>query len=117
MKITAPEEFGFSPDRLKRIDTVMQRYVDQKTLAGIVTLVARRGAVFHFEKFGYQDIETRKPMELDTILRIYSMTKPITSVALMMLFEHGLVRLTDPVTKFIPEFSKVKVFVLVTWLR
>jgi CubicO group peptidase (beta-lactamase class C family) len=111
MRIAAPEEFGFSPDRLKRIDTVMQRYVDQKTLAGLVTLVARRGAVVHFERFGYQDIETRKPMELDTIFRIYSMTKPITSVALMMLFEHGLVRLTDPVTKFIPEFSKVKVFV------
>ncbi|MDH4138691.1 MAG: beta-lactamase family protein [Anaerolineae bacterium] len=111
MKITAPEEFGFSPDRLKRIDAVMQRYVDQKTLAGIVTLVARRGGVVHFEKFGYQDVETSKPMELDTIFRIYSMTKPITSVALMMLFEHGLVRLTDPVTKFIPEFKKVKVFV------
>ena len=111
MKTAAPEEFGFSPDRLKRIDTVMQRYVDQRTLAGIVTLVARRGAVVHFEKFGYQDVETRKPMELDTIFRIYSMTKPITSVALMMLFEHGLVRLTDPVTKFIPEFSKLKVFV------
>ncbi|NIO71970.1 MAG: serine hydrolase [Anaerolineae bacterium] len=111
MKTSAPEEFGFSPDRLKRIDAVMQRYVDQRTLAGIVTLVARRGGVVHFEKFGYQDIETRKPMELDTIFRIYSMTKPITSVALMMLFEHGLVRLTDPVTKFIPEFKKVKVFV------
>jgi CubicO group peptidase (beta-lactamase class C family) len=111
MKITAPEEFGFSPDRLKRIDAVMQRYVDQRTLAGIVTLVARRGGVVHFEKFGYQDIETREPMELYTIFRIYSMTKPITSVALMMLFEQDLVRLTDPVTKFIPEFSKVKVFV------
>ena len=111
MKITAPEEFGFSPDRLKRIDAVMQRYVDQRTLAGIVTLVARRSGIAHFEKFGFQDIETRKPMELDTIFRIYSMTKPITSVALMMLFEHGLVRLTDPVTKFIPEFKKVKVFV------
>jgi CubicO group peptidase (beta-lactamase class C family) len=111
MKTSAPEEFGFSPDRLKRIGTVMQRYVDQRTLAGIVTLVARRGGVVHFEKFGYQDIETSKPMELDTIFRIYSMTKPITSVALMMLFEHGLVRLTDPVTKFIPEFSKLKIFV------
>jgi len=111
MKITAPEEFGFSPDRLKRIDAVMQRYVDQKTLAGIVTLVARRGGIVHFEKFGFQDIETLKSMELDTIFRIYSMTKPITSVALMMLFEHCLIRLTDPVTKFIPEFKKVKVLV------
>lgn len=111
MRITAPEEFGFSPKRLKRIATAMQRYVDQKKLAGIVTLVARRGQVVHFEKFGYQAIETSKPMELDTIFRIYSMTKPITSVALMMLFERGLVRLTDPVAKFIPEFGKVKVLV------
>jgi len=111
MKIAAPEELGFSPDRLKRIDTVMQRYVHQRTLAGIVTLVARHGSVIHFEKFGMQDIEANKPVELDTIFRIYSMTKPITSVALMMLFEHGLVRLTDPVTKFMPGFNKVKVFI------
>jgi CubicO group peptidase (beta-lactamase class C family) len=111
MKTSAPEKYGFSPNRLKRIDTAMQRYVDQKLLAGIVTLVARRGRVLHFEKCGYQDLKTSKPMALDTIFRIYSMTKPITSVALMMLFEHGLVRLTDPVTKFIPEFKKVRVFV------
>jgi CubicO group peptidase (beta-lactamase class C family) len=111
MKKSTPEELGFSANRLKRIDTAMQRYVDQKTLAGLVTLVARRGGVVHFEKSGYQDIETREPMELDTIFRIYSMTKPITSVALMMLFEHCLIRLTDPVTKFIPEFKKVKVLV------
>jgi CubicO group peptidase (beta-lactamase class C family) len=111
MKTAAPEELGFSPDRLERIHTVMQRYVDQRTLAGMVTLVARHGSVIHFEKFGMQDIEANKPMELDTIFRIYSMTKPITSVALMMLFEHGLVRLTDPVTKFMPGFNKVKVFI------
>ena len=111
MRTSAPEEFGFSPDRLKRIGTVMQRYVDQKTLAGIVTLVARRGSVVHFEKFGVQDIKANKPMELDTIFRIYSMTKPITSVALMMLYEHGLFHLNDPVSKFIPEFKKVKVWV------
>jgi CubicO group peptidase (beta-lactamase class C family) len=110
MALTPPEKVGFSADRLKRIDTVMQRYVNERKLAGIVTLVARHGSVVHFQKFGYQDIETGRPMELDTIFRIYSMTKPITSVALMMLFEHGLVRLTDPVAKFIPEFGKVKVF-------
>ena len=111
MNTVTPEEVGFSASRLSRIGAAMQRYVDQKTLAGIVTLAARRGRVVHFEKFGYQDIATNKPMELDTIFRIYSMTKPITSVALMMLFEQGLVRLTDPVTKFIPEFGKVKVLV------
>jgi len=111
MNTVTPEEEGFSPERLKRIDAAMQRYVDQKKLAGIVTLVARRSRVVHFERFGYQDLATSRPMELDTIFRIYSMTKPITSVALMMLFEQGLVRLTDPVTKFIPEFGKVKVLV------
>ena len=111
MNIVTPEEVGFSASRLSRIGVAMQRYVDQKKLAGMVTLVARRGKLVHFEKFGYQDIETSRPMELDTIFRIYSMTKPITSVALMMLFEQGLVRLTDPVTKFIPEFGKVKVLV------
>jgi CubicO group peptidase (beta-lactamase class C family) len=111
VKTSTQEKVGFSATRLKRIGTVMQRYVDQKTLAGIVTLVACCGSVVHLEKFGYQDIETSKPVGLDTIFRIYSMTKPITSVALMMLFEHGLVRLTDPVTKFIPDFKKVKVFV------
>jgi CubicO group peptidase (beta-lactamase class C family) len=111
MKMSDPDQVGFSANRLKRIDTAMQRYVDQKKLAGIVTLVARRGSVVHFEKFGHQDLATSKPIELDTIFRIYSMTKPITSVALMMLYERALFHLTDPVSKFIPEFKKVKVFV------
>jgi CubicO group peptidase (beta-lactamase class C family) len=111
MKITVPEELGLSSERLERIDTAMQRYIDQELVAGIVTLVARRGSVVHLEKLGMQDIETSKPMELDTIFRIYSMTKPITSVALMMLFEQGLVRLADPVSKYIPKFKKVKVWV------
>lgn len=110
MQISTPEELGFSSDRLGRIGVVMQRYVDEGKLAGIVTLVARRGRVVHFEKFGYQDLETGQPMRLDTIFRIYSMTKPITSVALMMLYEQGLFHLTDPVTKFLPEFEKVRVW-------
>jgi CubicO group peptidase (beta-lactamase class C family) len=111
LKTSVPEELGFSSERLKRIDPVMQRYINDKKAAGMVTLVARRGRLIHFEKFGVQDTETGKPMALDTIFRIYSMTKPITSVALMMLFEQGLVRLADPVSKFIPEFKKVKVWV------
>lgn len=89
----------------------MQRYIDQRKLAGIATLVARRGRVVHFERFGLQDIEANEPIQLDTIFRIYSMTKPITSVALMMLYEQGLFHLTDPVSKFIPGFKKVKVLV------
>lgn len=110
MRIDGAEDFGFSPERLERIGTAMQRYVDEKKLAGMVTLVARRGAVVQFEEFGLQDIQTGMPMELDTIFRIYSMTKPITSVALMMLYEHGLFHLNDPVTRFLPEFKKVKVW-------
>jgi len=109
MKMRAPEEVGFSPERLERIGTVMQRYVDEAKLAGMVTLVARRGGVVHFEKFGFQDLQTGAPMERDTIFRIYSMTKPITCVALMMLYEHGLFHLNDPVARFLPEFEKVKV--------
>jgi CubicO group peptidase (beta-lactamase class C family) len=109
MKTTAPEEVGFSSSRLGRIGEVMQRHVDQGKLAGIITLVARHGKVVHLERFGMMDLEAGKPMQFDTILRIYSMTKPITSVALMMLLEQGLVRLTDPVTRFIPAIGEVKV--------
>jgi len=87
----------------------MEDYVGQGKLAGLVTLVARHGAVVHRERFGMMDLEASKPMQLDTIFRIYSMTKPLTSVALMMLFEQGLVRLKDPVAKWIPAFGKVKV--------
>ncbi len=111
MKTVAPEKVGFSSARLSRIDRVMQGYVDRNELAGLVTLVARRGEVVHLQHYGMMDLESAKPMETDTIFRIYSMTKPITTVALMMLFEQGLVRLTDPVTRFIPEFKTVKVWV------
>jgi CubicO group peptidase (beta-lactamase class C family) len=109
MKTTDPETVGFSTQRLSRIDNLMNRYVDSGKLAGAVTCLARRGHVVHFGKFGYQDIESKTPMEVDTIFRIYSMTKPVTSVALMMLFERGLVRLEDHVTRFIPDFKKLKV--------
>jgi CubicO group peptidase (beta-lactamase class C family) len=87
----------------------MQRYVDDKKLAGAVTLVARRGQVVHFEKFGMADIRGKKPMQLDSIFRIYSMTKPITSTAVLMLFEEGNFRLTDPVYPFIQAFKDIKV--------
>jgi CubicO group peptidase (beta-lactamase class C family) len=109
MNTITPEDVGFSTERLGRIGPAMQRYVDRKDLAGLLTMVARRGKTVHFERFGMMDVEAGKPMEFDTIFRIYSMTKPITSVALMMLLEEGLVRLTDPVAGFIPAFDKVKV--------
>ena len=87
----------------------MQRYVDEKRLAGVITLVARRGAVVHLGKCGMADIEAGKPMQLDTIFRIYSMTKPITSTAVLMLMEEGRLRLADPIAQYIPSFKDVKV--------
>jgi CubicO group peptidase (beta-lactamase class C family) len=110
MQRATPEQVGFSAERLHRVDTLMARYVQQGKLAGAVTLVARRGRVVHFQKVGLQDVEAASAMELDTIFRIYSMTKPITSVALMMLYEHGLFELSDPVSRYIPEFKQLKVY-------
>jgi CubicO group peptidase (beta-lactamase class C family) len=104
-----PEKVGFSASRLGRIGKVMQSYVEQGELAGLTAVVARRGQLVHFAPLGMMDLETAKPMQSDTIFRIYSMTKPITSVALMMLFERGLVRLTDPISRFIPALGMVKV--------
>jgi len=110
MKLSKPEEVGFSSERLVRINDFMKRYVEGGKAAGLVTLVARRGNIIFFDKFGYQDIATKTPIELETIFRIYSMTKPITSIAFMMLFERGLVRLEDPLSRFVPQFKKTKVF-------
>jgi CubicO group peptidase (beta-lactamase class C family) len=109
MMISDPTKYGFSPNRLKRLDSIFQRYIDEDKFSGLVALVARKGAPVYLEKFGYQDVESKKPMSFDTIFRVYSMTKPIAGVAFMMLFEQGLARLEDPVSKFIPEFKKVKV--------
>jgi CubicO group peptidase (beta-lactamase class C family) len=87
----------------------MQRYIDRQLVSGAVTLVARRGRVVHFEAAGYKEVESKAPMTTDTIFRIASMTKPIASVALMMLYEEGHFLLSDPVSKFLPEFSDMKV--------
>jgi CubicO group peptidase (beta-lactamase class C family) len=108
-KVT-PESVGFSPSRLTRIDAHMQRYVDKGKLSGIIAAIARRGQLAYREKFGQMDLEAGKPMELDTIFRIYSMSKPITSVAVMMLYEEGRFMLYDPVSRFIPGFKHCKVF-------
>ncbi|MFN2108806.1 MAG: serine hydrolase domain-containing protein [Anaerolineae bacterium] len=102
---------GFSPERLTRISTLMQRYVDDGKLAGIIATVARRGQTTYLEKFGMMDIEAHKPMEFDAIFRIASMTKPITSVAAMMLYEEGHFHLNTPISNFIPGFKDTKVFV------
>jgi len=110
MNTVIPEKIGLSASRLSRIGTVMQGYVDENKLAGLITFVARYGKVVHFECFGMMDLESARPMRPDAIFRIYSMTKPITTVALMMLYEQGLFQLKDPVTLFLPEFKEVKVW-------
>jgi len=109
MNVISPEEVGFSSDRLDRINTLVQGYVDKGKLAGAVTMLSREGEVFHFESHGLADIDRGLPMETDSIFRIYSMTKPITSVAVMMLYEEGHFSLDDPVGKFIPELGRMKV--------
>ncbi len=108
--MAVPEAVGVSAERLERIRLVMQNYVDQENLPGFLTVVARRGKIVHFETLGMQDIENKKLIEPYTIFRIYSMSKPITSVAIMMLYEEGHFQLDTPVSKFIPEFENMKVY-------
>jgi CubicO group peptidase (beta-lactamase class C family) len=106
-----PEEVGLSAERLKRVTELMQRLIDASTFSGSVTLVARNGRVAHFEAQGLMDLESKKPMSKDAIFRIMSMTKPVVSVAVLMLVEEGKLRLTDPAGKFIPELQNLKVTV------
>jgi len=111
MDNTVIENAGFSPARLTRIDALMQRYVDEGKLAGVIATVARRGQTVYLEKFGMMDIEAHKPMQFDAIFRIASMTKPVTSVAVMTLYEEGHFHLNTPISEFIPGFKDTKVFV------
>jgi len=106
-----PESVGLSSERLERISTVVQRDIDDKRIAGAVTLVVRRGHVAWFKAQGMMDREAAKPMPTDAMFRICSMTKPITSVAVMMLYEEGKFLLDDPVSKYLPEFKNSKVLV------
>ena len=104
------KEVGLDATRLKNIDEYFNRYVDEGRLAGYAVAVARHGKVAHFGMYGHKDSETGAPITDDTMYRIYSMTKPITSIALMMLVERGLLQLTDPVSKFIPSFGETRVW-------
>ena len=107
-----PEDVGFATERLPRIHETVQRYLDTKQLAGAVTLVARRGRVAHFEAHGVMDFDSKTPMRKDAIFRIASMSKPVTGVAIAILMEEGKLRLNDPVSRFIPEFTDLKVAVI-----
>jgi CubicO group peptidase (beta-lactamase class C family) len=105
-----PESVGLAADLPAKMDAGMQGLIDQKPLAGIVTLVARKGKIVQHQAYGLQSIEANTPMRLDTIARIYSMTKPITGVAMMMLYEEGKWQPSDPIAKHIPEFANLKVY-------
>lgn len=109
--VVAPETVGMSGERLTNIRSVMSRHVAEKHIPGASGLIARRGKIAYQETFGMADMEAGKPMQMDTIHRIYSMTKPITSVAVMMLYEEGKFQLNDPVAKYLPEFAKMQVAV------
>lgn len=105
----APERVGMDRVRLERIHPVMQSYVDKRGYAGIGVTIARRGQIVFEAQYGFRDKEAGLPMTDDTIFRIYSMTKPIVCVALMTLFEEGRIRLTDPVSAYLPAFAGVEV--------
>jgi CubicO group peptidase (beta-lactamase class C family) len=105
----APERVGMSSERLARLTRVMHEYTRTKQVAGTVTLVARSGRRVYHEAAGYRDIEQNAPMQKDTIFRIASQTKALTSVGIMMPIEEGQLLLTDPVSKFIPAFEKTTV--------
>ncbi len=104
-----PEEVGMSSERLQRVNQMVQRYIDAKEITGAVTIVARKGKVAHFEAQGLMDVEAKTPMRKDAIFRMASMSKPVTGVAILMLVEEGKVRLTDPVSRFIPGFKDLQV--------
>lgn len=106
-----PRGLGLSADRMGRIDALVQRQIAEGRVVGAVGLVARHGRIAYLKGFGRQGSEAATPMAKDTIFRVYSMTKPITSVALMMLYEEGLFRLEDPVELYLPEFKDAKVAV------
>lgn len=110
MNIIEAEKAGMSSERLACIAPVMQDFVKNNRLPGILTLIQRRGKVVHVGKYGMMDIEAGKPMAEDAIFRIYSMTKPVISVAIMMLVEEGRLSLKDPVSDYIPAFGKTKVY-------
>ncbi len=107
-----PEDVGIASSRLPRIHETVQRYLDAGQLAGAVTLVARRGRLAHFEAHGVMDLDSKTPMRKDAIFRIASMSKPVTGVAIAILMEEGKVRLTDPVSRFIPSFKDTQVAVI-----
>jgi CubicO group peptidase (beta-lactamase class C family) len=109
-----PEEVGLSSERLQQVNALVKRHLDATSFAGAVTLVARNGRIAHLQAHGYSELESKKPMQTDQMFRIMSMTKPVVGVAIMMMIEEGQVRLTDPVSKFIPALKGMQVAIAQT---
>jgi CubicO group peptidase (beta-lactamase class C family) len=105
-----PESVGVSSERVHRIEAAMKKLVDDKQVAGLVTLLERHGKVVAFNAVGQKDVRKTDPVQKDSIFRIYSMTKPLTGLAMMMLYEEGKWRIDDPVARYIPEFARMKVY-------
>src|SRR5215831_5349349 len=108
---TTPEKEGFSAARLARLDARTHSYVDEGQTAGVITLIARHGKIVHFDVYGKADIEAATPMKSNSLFRMYSMTKPVTTTALLMLYEEGKFQLDDPLDKYFPELKDIKVYV------
>jgi CubicO group peptidase (beta-lactamase class C family) len=108
--MASPESVGFSSERLEHLHALMQQAVDDKKIAGIVTILARHGKIIDYRSYGERDMAAHAPMTKDVIFRDYSMTKPITGAAMMILYEQGKWLPSDPISKFIPEFAHLKVF-------
>ena len=104
-----PKELGLCPERLERVSRLMREFIDHRQIAGGITFLARHGRVAHAASHGLMDIENQKPMRDDAIFRIYSMTKPVTVVAVLMLYEEGAFFLDDPIKKYLPDFANVLV--------
>ncbi len=110
LAVVRPESEGFSTQRLERLHAAMQQVVDQKQIAGIVTILARHGKVVDYRAYGDRDLASGAPMTKDVIFRDFSMTKPVTGAAMMILYEEGKWLPSDPIARFIPEFAHLKVY-------
>ncbi len=106
-----PEKVGFSSERLARVDQFLQDKIEKGEMSGITAVILRQGKVVLYKAYGLRDIESKSPMQKDDLFRIFSMTKPITCVAVQILMEEGKFLLNDPVEKFLPEFKDTKVFI------
>src|ERR1043166_1130312 len=104
-----PSGAGFDPGRLEVLHSAMKRFVDEGQHAGVITLLARNGKLVDFQAYGYRDLEKKLPMTRDTICRVYSMSKIVTSVGVLVLLEEGRFNLDDPVSQYLPELKDMKV--------